>query len=146
VALPQVNTTGVANIYVSGDVTGGITIAQGVTLKIWFTGNFSMKSSNIVNPNNNAAFLQLFGITPPAGQTEKVTLSDDGSGNPIQCYFLLDSPGHDFTVSSNPDLFGAIVANSITASGVANLHYDEALANVGDLVDFKRAMWVEDER
>ena len=151
VTLPPGYTSGVANVYVSGNVTGGITVASGVTLKVWFAGNLSMESRNIANQNNNAAFLQLYGITPPAGQTQSVTLSDDIAsellvGPPGQRYFALDCPGHDVTISANPDLCGSIVARSITNTGSANLHYDEALANVGTVVDFKRASWVEDER
>jgi hypothetical protein len=150
VTLPSGSSTGVAYIYVSGNVTGGITIAPGVTLMIWFAGNLTMDAAKITNQNNNAANLQLFGINPPAGQTRTVTINSDiitdllgGAGTR---YFILDCPGHDLTVTSNPDLCGAIVANSITASGSAKLHYDEALGFVGNPVDFERTMWVEDPR
>lgn len=151
VTLPPGYTSGVANVYVSGNVTGGITVASGVTLKVWFAGNLSMESRNIANQNNNASFLQLYGITPPAGQSQSVTLSDDIisellAGGPGQRYFALECPGHDVTITANPDLCGSIIARSITSTGSANLHYDEALANVGTVVDFKRASWVEDER
>jgi len=145
VTLPSGYSTGIAYIYVSGDVTGGITIAPGVTLNIWFEGNLSMKSRKIVNGNNNAANLQLYGITPPAGQTRTVDLSA-GSISPGTLYFVLDCPGYDVTIASNPNICGAIIANSITATGTANLHYDEALSAVGSPVDFVRAMWVEDPR
>ncbi len=89
VVLPAGQTTGEANIYVTGDVTGGITVAQGVTFKIWFEGNFSMKARDITNPNNNSANLQLYGIDPPAGQTRSFSI---GSGNPGYTYFTLDAP------------------------------------------------------
>ena len=146
VTLPTGYSTGIANIYVNGDVTGGIIIDAGVTLKIWFTGNLSMPAKKIVNSNTNAAFLQLYGINPPSGQTATVSLTDDSNG---ERYFTLDCPRHDLTLTvltGEIDVSGSIVANTISSSGTTNLHYDEALANVGDIVDFKRAMWVEDER
>jgi hypothetical protein len=144
VTLPSGSSTGVAYIYVSGNITGGITTAPGVTLKVWFGGNLSMKTHKIVNGSNNAANLQLYGITPPLGLSRTVSLT--GSDNPDLLYLLLDCPAYDATIASNPDICGAIVANSITATGSANLHYDEALSVVGDPVDFERAMWVEDAR
>ena len=145
VSLPSGYSTGFAYIYVTGNVTGGITIEPGVTLAIWFGGNFSMKTQKIVNGNNNAANLQLYGITPPAGESRTVSLTSSGS-SPGLLYFILDSPGYDVTVASNPDLAGAIVAKTIMATGGAMLHYDEALSTVGGPVDFERAMWVEDPR
>ena len=145
VSLPPGNSTGIAYIYVSGNVTGGITIAPGVTLNIWFAGNLSMKAHKIVNGNNNAASLLLYGITPPNGQTRTVSLNS-GQGSPGVLYLVLDCPGYDVTIASNPSLCGAVVAKTITAAGGASLHYDEALSVVGGPVDFKRAMWVEDDR
>ncbi len=64
VTLPLGQTTGVANLYITGDVKGGITVMPGVTLKIWFAGDFSMKSRDIDNYNFKAANLQLYGIDP----------------------------------------------------------------------------------
>ena len=145
VTLPPGYSTGIANIYVSGNVTGGITVAPGVTLKVWFGGNFSMKSHKIANGNNNAAYLQLYGITPPAGETRTVDLTAS-STSPGTLYFVMDCPSYGVTIASNPDICGAIIANTINTTGSANLHYDEALGAVGEPVDFERAMWVEDPR
>ena len=143
VNLPAGQTTGVANIYVAGDVLGGITVAQGVTLRIWFAGNFSMKSRDIDNLNNNAAYLQLYGIDPPAGQTRSFTLA---SGTPQFSYFTLDAPGYDFYNNGNPDICGAYVVKTLGGNGNTTWHYDEALVGAGIPTDYKRAIWVEDER
>ena len=145
VTLPPGYSTGTAYIYVSGNVTGGITIAPGVTLNVWFAGNLSMRSHKIVNGNNNAANLQLYGITPLTGVTRTVDLTA-GTTSPGILYFILDCPAYDVTIASNPEVCGAIIANTITATGGANLHYDEALGNVGTPVDFRRASRVEDSR
>jgi len=143
VALPSGQTTGEANIYVTGDVTGGITVPAGATLKIWFEGNFSMKARDIDNHNNNAANLQLYGIDPPAGQTRSFSI---GSGNPGYTYFTLDAPGYDFSVNGNPDFVGAYIVKTLSGNGNTSWHYDEALASAGMATGYKRAMWVEDPR
>ena len=143
VVLPSGQTTGVANLYITGDVKGGITVAAGVTLKIWFEGNFSMKSRDINNLNNNSANLQLYGINPPAGQSRTFDLN---SGTPQFTYFMLDAPAYDFTNSGNPDIVGAFIIKTLSGNGNTSWHYDEALAGAGLVTDYKRASWVEDPR
>ena len=143
VVLPGGQTQGEANIYVTGDVTGGITVASGVTLKIWFEGNFSMKARDITNSNNNAANLQFYGIDPPAGQTRSF---DIGSGNPGYRYFTLDAPAYDFSVNGNPDFVGSFIVKTLSGNGNTSWHYDEALASAGQATGYQRASWVEDPR
>ena len=143
VVLPAGQTKGEASIYVTGDVTGGITVSPGVTLKIWFEGNFSMKARDIDNLNNNSAFLQLYGVDPPAGQTRSF---DIGSGNPGYTYFVLDAPAYDFSVVGNPDFVGAFIVKTLSGNGNTTWHYDEALASAGITTTYQRASWVEDPR
>ncbi len=143
VNLPAGQTSGVANIYITGNVTGGLTVAKGVTVRIWFAGDFSMKSRDIDNLNNNSAYLQLYGIDPPAGETRSFSL---GSGTPQFTYFTLDAPGYDFDNNGNPDICGAFVVKTLGGNGNTTWHYDEALGGAGIPTDYKRAMWVEDER
>ena len=143
VVLPNGQTKGEANLYVTGDVTGGISVAAGVTLKLWFEGNFSMKARDITNANNNAANLQLYGIDPPAGQTRSFAI---GSGNPGFRYFTLDAPAYDFSVNGNPDFVGSFIVKTLGGNGNTTWHYDEALASAGEVTGYQRASWVEDPR
>lgn len=143
VVLPPGQTQGEANLYVTGNVTGGITVAAGVTLKIWFEGNFSMKASDINNANNRAANLQLYGIDPVAGQTRTFDIS---AGQPGYRYFVLDAPSYAFSVNGNPDFVGAFVVKTLSGNGNTTWHYDEALGSVGEVVGYQRASWVEDPR
>ena len=140
---PAGQTQGVANIYVTGNVTGGITVTPGVTVKIWFEGDFSMKARDIDNLNNNAANLQLYGIDPPAGQSRSF---DIGSGNPGYVYFTLNAPGYDFSVNGNPDFVGSFTVKTLSGNGNTTWHYDEALGTAGIVTDYQRASWVEDPR
>jgi len=143
VALPAGQTTGEAQVYITGDVTGGIRVMPGVTLKIWFEGNFTMKARDIDNLNNNAASLQFYGIDPPAGQSRSF---DIGSGNPGYVYFILDAPAYDFSVNGNPDFVGAFTVKTLNGNGNTTWHYDEALASAGLVTSYQRASWVEDPR
>jgi hypothetical protein len=106
-------------------------------------GDFSMKARDIDNQNNNPANLQIYGIDPPAGQSRSISI---GSGSPGYRYITFDCPGYDFSVNGNPDFCGAIIAKSLSGNGNTTWHYDEALGSVGVPTDYKRAMWVEDER
>lgn len=143
VALPAGQTQGEAQIYVTGNVTGGITVMPGVTLKIWFEGDFSMKARDIDNLNNNAANLQLYGVDPPAGQSRSF---DIGSGNPGYVYFILDAPAYDFSVNGNPDFVGSFTVKTLSGNGNTTWHYDEALGSAGLVTSYQRASWVEDPR
>ena len=147
VTLPVGQTTGVANIYITGDVggngnAGSITVAAGVTLKLYFSGDFQMKNRNINNANNNAANLQFYGVDPATGSRT----FDINSGNPGNVYFSLNAPGYDMTVGGNPDFCGSWIAKTVNGNGNTSWHYDEALRGVGDVTDYTRATWVEDER
>jgi hypothetical protein len=142
VLLPAGQTTGVANLYISGDVRGGIRVAAGVTLRIWFEGNFSMKSRDIDNLNYNAANLQLYGIDPASGSR----LFDLNSGTPQFSYFTLDAPAYDFVNNGNPDIVGAFIIKTLSGNGNTSWHYDEALLGAGLVTDYERASWVEDPR
>ena len=143
VVLPNGQTQGEANLYVTGDVIGGISVAAGVTLKIWFEGDFSMKARDINNANSRAANLQLYGIDPLQGQTRSF---DVGSGNPGFRYFVLDAPAYDFSVVGNPDFVGAFVVKTLSGNGNTSWHYDEAVGSVGQVMSYERASWVEDPR
>lgn len=147
VTLPVGQTTGIAHVYVTGNIggngnMGSITVANGVTLKLYFSGNFQMKNRNITNLNNKAENLQFYGVNPISGSRT----FDINSGNPGNVYFTLNAPGHDFTVEGNPDFCGSWIAKTVGGNGNTTWHYDEALAGVGDFSDYTRASWVEDER
>ncbi|MEA3212577.1 MAG: hypothetical protein QOE70_5634 [Chthoniobacter sp.] len=143
VKLPAGRTTAEVNIYVDGDIVSGLTIEPGVTAKIYFTGDFSMKARDMDNQNDRAANLQFYGINPPAGQTQTVTFA---SGNPGYRYAAWYAPGADFTTNGNPDFVGSFVCKSFTANGNCTLHFDEALGGYGIVSRYSRASWVEDPR
>jgi hypothetical protein len=56
------------------------------------------------------------------------------------------APSADFTMNVNPDIIGALVCKSFYGSGNTNWHYDRALDNVGNAVDYRIVSYVEDVR
>ncbi|MEA3213662.1 MAG: hypothetical protein QOE70_6719 [Chthoniobacter sp.] len=142
ITLPPGQTSATVNLLVTGDITGGITVAKGVTAKIYFAGDFSMKSSAIDNLNDRAANLRFYGINPPAGQTQTVNI---GSGSPGYVYAAWYAPAADFSTNGNPDFCGSFVGKSFSGNGNCTLHYDESLAGL-DVLDFQKVSWIEDPR
>jgi hypothetical protein len=49
-------------------------------------------------------------------------------------------------LNGNPDLIGAIVCKTFYGNGNTSWHYDRALDNEGDAVDYRIASYVEDIR
>lgn len=143
ISLPTGKTSATVHVLVNGDISSGLTIEKGVTAKIYFTGDFSMKASQLDNQNKLAAGLQLYGIEPAAGQTRTVKFQ---SGSPGFVYVTFYAPSANFTTNGNPDFCGAFVGKSFEANGNCTLHYDEALARIGDPIGFTRMSWVEDSR
>ena len=155
-------------IYTTGDFSPNqITIGAGVTAKIYFTGNYSVKASKTNNNNvdgatgiyqangtvsdnlSRAGHLQFYGINPPAGQTQTIDTNPGGAGGQgaAQLWAVFYAPGADFTMNGNPDLFGAVVCKTFSGNGNTGFHYDKQLKWLtGPPVDYRVASYVEDIR
>jgi hypothetical protein len=129
-------------IWVTGDITGSIVLDPNVHAKIYVAGNVNVKASDLNNQSYRAAKLEIYGIQPPANQSQSIAIS---LGSDL--YAAIYAPGHSIQFTGNGDVIGSIVANSFSASGKLQLHYDEALASqAGLVVDYKVASWIEDIR
>jgi hypothetical protein len=158
-----------ATIVVSGDITGKVHVAQGVTAQIYFTGNIDVKGRDLDNQNkdhqtltvtatilgipttttmadpntSSVGHLQFYGISPAAGVTQ--TIEIDPPGNIFATFY---APSADISVKGNPDIFSAIVGRSFSGNGNTGFHYDKALndVNIGVVTDYQIASFVEDVR
>jgi len=86
---------------------------------LWISDVLNLSGGGIANPSGKATML---GIWSCGANTSNWTLSG-GSG----AYFSVYAPTHDVTISGSGDLWGALAAKSVTASGGSKIHYDEAL-------------------
>lgn len=130
------------DIHVTNDITGSITVKPNVHVRIFFDGNINFKARDMVNESNIAANLQFYGISPSDPNTVQ-QVNIDPPGNFAATFY---APSADFTMNGNPDVIGAIVCKSFYGNGNTSWHYDRALDNVGNAVDYRVASYVEDIR
>jgi hypothetical protein len=147
-------------IVVNGNITKPITVAKGVTAQIYFTGNLSLKASDVVNNNvdgangvvnyvdgttwtnstdySRAGHLQLYGT----GSTQTVDISSPGA-----LYATIYAPNADVTINGNADIYGAIVCHNYSGNGNTSFHYDKEAAQLFlSVTDYRIASYIEDVR
>jgi len=146
---PTPGTDAYINIYVSG--TNGLTISgssyivqeAGVHANIYVAGNMTVSGGGVLNQNNVASYLQIYGITPASG-TKTATVS--GSGSFIG---VLNAPAYAMVISGSAGFFGAAIGLSANISGGGGFHYDEALASLTGSsapASYTYSNWTEDIR
>ena len=128
-------------IHVTNDMTAHINVKPKVHLKIFVDGNIDVKGRDIDNESNLAANLQYYCISPPTGGSQYIHIAPPGN---FAATFY--APGADVVLNGNPDLIGAIVCKTFYGNGNTSWHYDRALDNEGDAVDYRIASYVEDIR
>jgi hypothetical protein len=138
-------------IRVTGDISGGnagVTVNPKVHLKIYFQGNISVKNNNLINQNPSfanpyAGNLQFYGISPPVGTPQTINLN---SAAPQTLAATFYAPSADVQENGNPDFIGTVVCKSFYSNGNISWHYDRALNDDGQLLDFRIVSYVEDTR
>jgi len=115
--------TGNVTLYVTGDFSlsgsGTITINPGGSLKIITGGNVSISGGGVYNGTGSAAN---FGIV---GLTSCTTVAYSGTA---QFIGTVNAPQADLSLKGSTDVYGAVIANSVSMNGNTALHYDESLA------------------
>lgn len=136
-------------IYVTGDIQvsgqGQVVVQPGVNVKLYFARNVDVSGNGIINQTNQPMDLQMFGIKP-SDPTLNPHVNLGGNG---QITTALYAPDHDVDVNgggTNGHVFGSIVGQTVTMTGVTNLHYDEALSEGGFINSYKIVSWYEDNR
>ena len=139
-ALAQgVATLGKVEIYVNGDITGGIEVDPGIEAKIYVSGTINTKASQLKNDGNVAGNLQIYGVPNSSGTSQQIKITMNAS-----LAAAVYAPAHDVVLAGANDFSGAIVSNTFQAADAIRVHYDEALgAGVGQLLRFEIASWKE---
>jgi hypothetical protein len=129
-------------IHVTNDVTGVLDIKPQVHVQVFFDGNMSVKARDIINESGNAGNMQFYAISPSSPSTsQSINIASPGN---FQATFY--GPSADFNMNGNPDVIGAVVCKTFYGNGNTSWHYDRALNNMGDAVDYRVASYVEDTR
>jgi hypothetical protein len=126
-------------IWITGDITGGIEIPDGVQAKIYVEGQVRMNVGRLVNGSGQAANLQIYGIgDDPASGARGFEL---GIGELAAAIYV---PTHHVTFTGDGHFSGAVAGASFTANDAVKIHYDEALGlNVGPVLRYAIASYVE---
>jgi len=130
--------SGDVTIYVDGDVSisGSAFLHQltGANVKIiQNAGKFTLSGGGLVNDTLDASK-----FTVTSATTSAVTFSGGST------YFgTVYAPNAPFTASGATNFFGAFVASSMTLSGGAFFHYDEALGSAGAPSGYRIRSWIE---
>lgn len=132
--------SGSANVTLNGNVTlyvdesfsitgnAQVTLAADANVTIYADGPFSVDGTGIVTVNQGGGALEflVYATGTNTGPGSEVKLSGTSD-----FYGAVYAPGRVVDVSGTSRVFGALVGKSITASGTADFHYDEALATLG---------------
>ena len=129
-------------IHVTNNMTGKIAVKAAVHAKIFFDGNLSFKARDMVNESGNAANLQFYGISPTdPSVTQTIEITPPGN-----FAATIYAPSASYVMNGNPDIKGALVCKTFYGNGNTSWHYDRALDNEGEAVDYKIVSYVEDTR
>jgi Tfp pilus assembly protein PilX len=114
-------------LYITGMFTmsnnSQLKITNGAKVQIYFAGDWSLSNNcQINNVSQDPTKLMMFG-------TDTFTGNKTFSNN-TATYAAMYFPKANVTLANNGAIYGAIIANNITAANNGVLHFDEALMNV----------------
>ena len=104
------------------------------------TNHLAQDSSYMPSDNySRAGHVQFYGVSGVANQTFAVEA-------PGAIHAMIYAPSTTFTLTGNPDLFGAIVCAAWKGNGNTTFHFDKQLAEKVRGIDYRVASYVEDVR
>ncbi len=157
--LSQISISGGNVLNITGNADGSPAYVQ-----IWVTGKMTISGSAYINQDAsvNATYyvdddisVSGNGYLNQSGKAANVTINGIGSNNTVTVsgngafIGVLNAPGDAISITGNGGMSGAIIGNTLTISGGASFHYDEALnANTTDstIGNYAFASWFEDTR
>lgn len=129
--------TGYSRIWVTGNIstTGNalIELHDGAKVEIYVAGSVSIAGNGVQNDDGPPANFQLYAL---GSASTSITGNGEFTG-------VVYAPGSAVTIGGNGEVNGAVVGNTITLSGNANFHYDEALRNNGPSRGYSILAWQE---
>lgn len=115
--------------YCYNDLTilGGGTFTASGTVTVYLTGDLKVSGNTVVGVTTDPT-LMAFKVSSTGGATLEGTIT--GS---TQFYGSLYGPKADIDITGNAEVYGAIIAKTVTVSGSADLHYDKAMTERTDI-------------
>jgi len=128
--------SGDVKIYVTGafelNSNSDLYISSGSSVDFYVDGSIYFSSGTTINNSTqDASKLRIYG-------TNSMTDNGDIAGirfySNSDIYAVVLAPNSTVDIDSNAEIFGAVMANAIEINSNSCIHYDEALANNGNLV------------
>lgn len=125
----KVTLSGTVKLYLTSSsslsVTGNakIIIPSGAKLLVYTDGTCNIAGNGFVNQANLPENTQIYSTYTGANG-----INFSGNSN---LHAAIYAPGTNIAASGNADIFGSIIGKTVTVSGNGNIHYDEALQNLG---------------
>ena len=127
--------TGSTYFFSSITVSGNSTLKVTGPVKIYITQMGSLSGGVVVNTTGKAENLQFYQypyalpVGLPLLKKGQNTMSIAGGADAA---YMIYAPYTPVTVSGGASVFGAIIGNTVTSSGGAQFHYDEALSEIAN--------------
>jgi len=104
---------------------GGATLTTSVPISVYVTGSFSATGNTTIGvPTDPTQFLLIL------ASPEQATISGDWAGN-TEFYGGVYAPTGDIEIKGNAEIFGSVIGEHVIITGDAQIHYDEALIDIG---------------
>lgn len=119
-------------------ITGkaSIVIPSGSSLVLYTPGDVLVAGKGLINANASPSTFRLWGTHTTEDAEQDIDITGNGS-----LLAVIYAPKANVTLRGNGDIRGAMVAETITLTGNAAFHYDEALANLADHADYRADGW-----
>lgn len=146
----EIDVEGHVVILVTGDVDigGTLDLETGASIEFHVVGDFEVigPKAAIVNPAGRPQDVMIFGLgkddpSTTVDETPQIKLAGNGS-----FYGAVYAPNYDVNLDgsgSSGEMFGAVVAGTITFAGGYQFHYDETLAGYESDLALKVTRWAE---
>lgn len=143
----DVDTTGGGwvEIWIPGslDVQGNaqINVPAGAHVTFYVDGNASIAGNGVLNTSQIPGDVTFYGNPDPSTSQ---TIDIAGNGVFAGILYAPNSSVSARGSGNRGDIFGAIIANTIFFNGTTSLHYDQALGDLGAVIDYRISSWYED--
>jgi hypothetical protein len=144
--VPSINLSGQSQLYLEGNV------------RIHVTGNVSVSGQGQINSSNTSNVALYIG--GPSASIGGNGIINSGTPGQFQIYGLpsltsislggngalsatVYAPNAALTIVGNGDISGSLAAKSVTLTGNASVHFDEALLQSGPKIGFRVRSWLE---
>jgi hypothetical protein len=120
-------------------ITGqaAIDVPAGASLALYLEGDLLIAGNGLFNGNAAPASCIIWG-TGNGASAQRLAIAGHGA-----LKVAIYAPDGAVTINGNGDVMGSVVADTITLTGNAAFHYDEALATYGTAAPYGVARWRE---